>query len=284
MLMYYLRAATVALLLALAGCAGGASSSTKAASDPAVLLAADATREAGRYGEAMEIYQRLLLRNPDLPAARYGSAECALALGHPNNAETVFAGLVSNAEYHARALQGRGIAQLALGERDSAGQSLREATASNASLWRAWNGLGDLADQRHQPKEAAALYAKALALKPDSAMVINNMAFSLLAGGDYARAIGEFRRALAVEPNNMTMQTNLRLAQAASGDYEGALRAAPREQMPDLLNDVGYIALRRGDYAAAEHYLSSAADADGSYSDAAAKNLDWLRGMRKPSE
>jgi Flp pilus assembly protein TadD len=279
--MLTMRTAVALLVLVLAGCAGrgpgSGASETKAAPDSAVLMAADATREAGRYAEAQQIYQRLLITTPTLAGARYGAAECALALGQPDGALTLFDGLVANSEFHARALQGKGLAEFALGRRDAAGQSLREATAGDATLWRAWNGLGDLADQERKPKDAAALYAKALALHPNSAMIINNIGFSLLGSGDYAQAIVEFRKALVLEPNNLTVQTNLRLALAATGDYEAALRSVPREQMPSLLNNVGYIALRRGDYAAAERYLTGAMDASGSYSTVAARNLDWLR-------
>jgi Flp pilus assembly protein TadD len=276
-----IRTTLALLVLVLGGCAGhdpaATSSEAKAAPDSAVLMAADATREAGRYAEAQQIYQRLLITNPALAGARYGAAECALALGQSDAALTLFGGLVANGEFHARALQGKGLAEFALGRRDAATQSLHEATASDATLWRAWNGLGDLADQEHKSKEAAALYAKALVLHPNSAMIINNVGYSLLGSGNYAEAIVEFRKALALEPNNLTVQTNLRLALAASGDYAAALRSAPAEQMPTLLNDVGYIALRRGDYAAAERYLTGAMDASGSYSTVAARNLDWLK-------
>jgi Flp pilus assembly protein TadD len=279
--MVIIRVAATSLLLLVGGCATHWSDSTaskaKAAPDSAVLMAADSTRDAGRYAEALQIYQRLLITSPSLAGARYGAAECDLALGQPDNAILLFEGLTADSEFRARALQGRGLAQFALGQRDASGQSLREATASDATLWRAWNGLGDLADQGRQPKLAAEYYAKALALHPNSAMIINNIGYSMLDSGNYPEAISEFRRALAIEPNNVTVQTNLRLALAASGDYEAALRSAPSEQMPNLLNNVGYIAMRRGDYAAAERYLANAKDASGSYNAVAARNLDWLK-------
>jgi Flp pilus assembly protein TadD len=279
-----MRTAVALLVLVLGGCAGHETASTspgaKAASDSSVLMAADATRDAGRYAEALQIYQRLLITTPNLAGARYGAAECDLALGQPDTALTLFDGLVANSEFRTRALQGKGLAQFALGQRDAAGQSLREATASDATLWRAWNGLGDLADQQRKPKEAAAMYAKALALHPNSAMIINNVGYSLMSSGNNTEAMKEFRKALALEPNNLTVQTNLRLALAATGDYEAALRSAPTEQMPNLLNNVGYIALRRGDYAAAERYLTGAMDASGSYSAVAARNLDLLKGRQ----
>ncbi len=277
--MLTMRTAVALLVLVVGGCArhDASLSGEKAAPDQAVLMAADSTRESGRYAEALQIYQRLLITSPRLAGARYGAAECNLALGQPDAALTLFDGLVADSEFHARALQGKGLAQFALGQRDAAGQSLREATAGDATLWRAWNGLGDLADQQRKPREASALYAKALALNPNSAMIINNIGYSFLGSGNYAEAIAEFRKALALEPNNLTVQTNLRLALAASGDYEAALRSAPHEQMPNLLNDVGYIALRRGDYAAAQRYLTGAMDASGTYSAVAARNLDWLK-------
>ena len=276
-----------AMLPALAGCGGirtGGSSIGKGAPDSAVLMAADTTREEGRYAEAMEIYQRLLFTSPSLPGARYGAAECALALGQAQNAVTMYDGLAGNAEFRARAAQGKGLAQLALGQREAASRSLREATTADPSLWRAWNGLGDIADQENQHAAAAGLYAKALALRPNSAMVLNNMGMSLVSSGKYSEAMVQFRNALAFEPNNVTVQTNLRLAMAATGDYEGALRAAPNEQMAELLNNVGYVALRRGDYPAAERYLARAVDAGGSQGAVAARNLALVRDQRKPAE
>ena len=117
------------ILTAAGGCTshvdGSASVGAKAPPDAAVLAAADATREDGRYGEAQQIYQRLLLTNPGLAGARYGAAECALALGQPDNAAALFDGLVANPVFHAKALQGKGLAQFALGQRDAADRSLR---------------------------------------------------------------------------------------------------------------------------------------------------------------
>jgi Flp pilus assembly protein TadD len=160
---------------------------------------------------------------------------------------------------------------------DLAGQSLREATESDTSLWRAWNGLGDLADKNRQPKVAAGFYAKALALRPNSAMIINNIGYSLLQDGNIPQSVVEFRKALALDPNNITTQTNLSLALAASGNYAEALRSTPPEQLPDLLNNVGYMAMRRGDYAAAERYLASAMETSSTVNTEAAKNLDRLK-------
>src|SRR5580698_426553 len=100
MLMVNCRTTALALLLVVSGCAGSRSdvmsSGGRAVPDSEILSAADATREAGRYAEALQIYQRVLVDKPSLAGARYGAAECELALGQPDNAAALFAGLVSS--------------------------------------------------------------------------------------------------------------------------------------------------------------------------------------------
>ncbi len=275
------------LLLMLAACSGAPSATTTGAApakrDPvAILAAADATREQGGYAEALQIYQQLLTADPTLKAAEYGAAESLLAAGKPEAAKPLFEDLVQQPEYRGRGLQGKGLTLLALGQRAAASVTLREATEADPALWRCWNALGTIADLKRQPGEAQALYARALAIRPDSAAIINNIGYSELAGGDAAQAVVEFRRALALDPQSETIQNNLRLALAAKGSYAEALRSVSRERMPSVLNNVGYMAMQRGDYAAAEGYFARAMEDSTSYNAVAAKNLDQLKSRQDP--
>src|SRR3954470_19320734 len=78
---------------------------------PAILAAADATREEGRYTEAMQIYQQVLVADPTQTTAQLGIAECLLALGKPGDARQMFDAL-STSEVAAVALQGKGLSLL----------------------------------------------------------------------------------------------------------------------------------------------------------------------------
>jgi len=241
------------------------------------LAAADATRDEGHFAEALQIYQQLMVDAPAEPRAQFGVGECLLALGKPSEARRIFQGLKANPGLRLDALQGEGLALLALGQNELAGNDLREATKANPALWRSWNALGKLADLRRQPEEAAKYYAKASEGNPESAAVINNAGYSKLISGDAPHAIDLLHRALALDPKSETIQNNLRLAIAAGGNYDDALKATTHEQLPVVLNNVGYVAMQHGDFTAAEGYFARAMEASSSYATVAAKNLEQLK-------
>jgi Flp pilus assembly protein TadD len=242
-----------------------------------MLTAADATREDGRFTEALRIYQQILASGPTTPNAELGAAECMLALGKAEDARQVFGKLKSNPELHNVALQDEGLALLALDKREAAAKALTEASTLDPKLWRTWNALGDIADLEHQPAEAQKLYAKALEINPNSAAIINNIGYSKLTAGDPSGAIDSFHKALGLDPHSETIQNNLRLAIAANGDYSEAVRATPHEQLPVVLNNVGYVAMQRGDYSTAEGYFAQAMTASSSYASVTAKNIEQLK-------
>lgn len=279
------RICAVLLLAALAACAGipdkDAKQPTAAAKvDPTALLTgADAARESGRYADALAIYQQLLVEHPDMAAPQYGVAESMLALGKANEAKPLFEGLVNNDEFHARALQGQGLAQLALNERQKAAKTLREAIEADPELWRSWNALGLIADGMRETDKAQADYEKALALNPNSAVILNNIGYSKLMAKKPVDAARSFRKALALEPASETIENNLRLAIAAKGDYAEATKFTRRDKLPNVLNNVGVIAMQRGDYPAAEGYFVRAMESSNSYYSVAAKNLDELKSL-----
>jgi Flp pilus assembly protein TadD len=248
------------------------------------LAAADASREEGHFSEALQIYQQLMVDAPAEPRAQYGVGECLLALGKPSDAKQIFAGLTSNPELGAEALQGEGLALLALNEKEPAAAALQKASIAKASLWRSWNALGNLADLRHQPEEAAKLYAKALEINPNSAPIINNIGYSKLISGDPAHAIDLFHTALTLDPKSETIQNNLRLAIAVNGNYADAIKAASHEQLPVVLNNVGYVAMQHGDFTTAEGFFARAMEASSSYASVTAKNLEQLKAEHPSSQ
>lgn len=246
-----------------------------------VVAAADATLADGRFGEAMQIYQEILVADPKSVAAQYGVAECLLGLGKAADARPMFGALRENEQYRAVALQGEGISLLVLGQREGAAESLRAAVSANPRLWRAYNGLGLLADLKRQPKEAAEFYARALASKPDSSALLNNLGYSRLLAGKPDEAITNFQKALGLDPRSETITNNLRLAVAAKGRYSEALRSVPKEQMATVLNNIGYVAMQRGDLKAAEGYFARSMDSSASFNAVAAKNLEQLKSMQE---
>jgi Flp pilus assembly protein TadD len=233
----------------------------------------------GRPGEALDQYQRILAMDPKNVEAELGMGEALLALNDAEKARDAFSSVASDPRLGARALQGRGFAELAQNHLDEAAVDLNSAVAADPKLWRAWNGLGMIHDLKHEWAPARAAYEKALPNAPKSGIVHNNIGFSFLVQKNYAAAAEEFRAALREVPGLETAQNNLRLALAFQGRYREALAEVSRESRAAQLNNVGYAALLRKDYGAAESYFSQAMDASPSYYDTAAQNLSRLKAL-----
>jgi Flp pilus assembly protein TadD len=147
--------------------------------------------------------------------------------------------------------------------------------------WRAWNALGRARDARRAWEEARAAYERALALAPDEGAVLNNFGMSKLSAGDHDGAAALFVRALEASPDLAAAETNLRLAPALGGRYEEALAGVDAEDRPAALNNAGYAALLRGDYAQARILFLRAIDASPGFYEPAWSNLQFLSSVEE---
>lgn len=276
------RALPVVLLLALAGgCSHRPPPPAAAAPPPPSVHAAVQALDDGLYDEAGRRFAQILANNPTHAEARLGMAEVHLAQGRANEALAVFATLVDDPLMGPLAQQGRGLALLALGRRVQAALALRQASEQATTLWRAWNALGQIADAEMRWDDADSAYGKALAASPRSAAVLCNMGYSKLLRGRPAEAERFLRQALAVEPGQRVASANLRLALAWQGRYAEALAGVRGEDLPPVLNDVGYIALSRGDLDTAETFLRRSQATSTRYLPQADSNLVAVRAARE---
>ena len=290
-----LRAAGAALALALvAGCttvadepvaavavAGMAADST---AGPDALVLAEQALDDGRLGDARMLLSRAVLATGETPRARLIAAELHLASGAYADAVKAFGALVQDPAVGPSALQGEGIA-LALAEGNAAAgeASLRAAVRQDPSLWRAWNTLGVHYDTLGDWRQAGISYNNALAVHPASAMILNNRGFSFLMQGRVAEAMADLSEAVRQDPSLAPAHENLRLALAWDGQYAQALAGAEDDVLGRALNNVGFVAMVRGDHDRAEAYLLQAIEADPAYNTVAARNFVTLRHMRQGS-
>lgn len=245
-----------------------------------MLRLAEMALEDGQPQEARQQYMRLVSIDPNNPWVRLGLAESFLATNEVSAARERFDELQSVEAVKARALQGKGLALMRLNRRDDALAVLTAATDADATLWRAWNGIGGLHDLGRRFDLATAAYERALALRPDSAAIRNNMGYSLLLQGKPKEAVRLLTDALQHDARLEAAHANLRLALAMQGRYGDARAGLTKNRQAAALNNIGFVALSRGDLDDAEAFLVQAIEASPSYHDRAAANLVRARALK----
>lgn len=241
--------------------------------------------ETRRAAQAKQLYGSILAQVPDDAEALTGLGEAEVllrqygaALDHSRKAAEL-AG--ARTDLKARALHNAALALLLTDRPREAEQTLEAAVELDPTSWRAWNALGRARDARRGWAEASAAYDRALALAPDEGAVLNNFGLSKLSAGDPDGAAALFVRALEASPDLAVAQTNLRLALALGGHYEEAVAGVAAEELPAALNNAGYAALLRGDYAQARSLFLRAIDASPSFYEPAWSNLRFLSSVEE---
>jgi Flp pilus assembly protein TadD len=275
-----------AILIGLTGCGTTTkpaieNAGPSAQSQEAILAAAEADVEARRFQLAHQRLMRLGAETGATARARYAMAEVLLGLDRPKDALSQFETVQSDDAFRARAWQGMGLALLAMGNTTAAVSQLNSALESDPSLWRAWAALGRAYDREKRWSESAAAYEKSLAVSPTPAVIANNMGMSLVLQKRYAEAAAEFEKAMAQDPELDTARSNLRIALAWQGRYTEALTGLQPHERPDALNNVGYVAMLRGDYKDAQQCFAQALESSPTYHDGAAMNLEALKVLVK---
>jgi Flp pilus assembly protein TadD len=242
---------------------------------------ADHALAKGDLATARKGYRRILAAAPGTPGAQLGLGEIELVGGDPREALDYFnAAAIADPALRAGALQGQGLALIRLGRPEAALPLLKEAVTIDPGLWRAWNALGSLEDSNGNWALADEAYQNALAIKPDAALVLNNMGVSKLMRRDYVAAEQIFAKTLAADPELEEAVANLHIAQAWQGRYDDAIQGADAETLPQRLNDVGYVAMLRGDLAIAEMLFLRAISASPTYHKVAHQNLEQVERLR----
>lgn len=246
-----------------------------------LLTAAEADIDARRFQLAYQRLARLDQAALESARGRYVTGEVMLGLGNPKEALARFQSLQTEQAYSARAYQGMGLALAALSDFNTAEPQLERAVAADPTLWRAWMALGRVHDSNRNWAEAQAAYDKALGIQPGSPIVINNIGMSLMLQHRYAEAAQQFQRALEADPTMEMTRTNLRIALAWQGKYDEALVGAQGAGRADALNNVGYVALLRGDQQTAQSFFSQALENSPTFHERAARNLETLKLLAK---
>ncbi len=108
---------------------------------------------------------------------------------------------------------------------------------------------------------------------------MNNRGYSRILQHRLEDAIADLVTALQKRPDFAEARTNLRLVLAMKGDYGRAVSPGAEDDKAALLNNAGFAAALRGDYAQAEDLLGQAIKTRSVYYDRASQNLVMVKAL-----
>lgn len=182
--------------------------------DPeAGVKAAQALRELGRFDQAAEMAQRVLLVQPANIDAMLESGRAHIARGQ------AFYGIAD----------------------------LEKARDSRPNDWRSWSLLGIAYEQVRRPDDARAAWAQALALSPDNPDVLSNMAMASMTRGDTLSAEPLLRRAVAQPSASLKVRLNLAMVLGLNGNMAEAEQMLRRDLPPEAADrNLAWLRARSG--------------------------------------
>jgi len=232
-----------------------------------------------RLVDAARMLDAALLNGARDPRLSLLSGDISLARANYGLALTSYRAAQEAPETHAASLEGQGVALSLMQRSDEAMAALLAAVQANPGAWRAWNALGSEYDQTAQWQKADDAYKHGIEASGGAAIVLNNRGYSRLLQRRRAEAVTDLVAALDKRPNFPEARTNLRLALALGGDYERAIAGGAPGDQAALLNNAGFAAGMRGDYAEAEDLLGRALKVKSEYYARAAENLKIVRAL-----
>lgn len=153
---------------------------------------------------------------------------------------------------------------------------------SKQKSWRAYNGLGIIANLEGETLSAVIFFKKAESINPNSPELLNNIGFALYSAYKLDEAAVYYLKALQINPEFEKAIYNYGLLQARLRNYEEAYIAfAKVASAAEANNDVGYIAMKNGDYAMANRYLKEAISLSPRFYKKASDNLTQLEILEK---
>lgn len=241
----------------------------------------DKAERDGNLDLALFQYVRALDMDDSGPGVFYKVGKIHVRKHDPVLAELAFQLALQADPNHVGSLEELGLILLHKRKYDAAKKLLQKAAEKDYKRWRAFNGLGIIADLQGLPDIAELKYRSALRAQPNSAQLYNNFGYSRYLAGDLAGAMEKLRRAVQIDASYKLAWHNLGLIYAKRGHYEQAIDAFEHTMdRASAYNDVGYLCMNQGRYGLAETFLNKAIDLRPRYFAIAHQNLERLRRLR----
>ena len=236
---------------------------------------------AGRLDQAGTMLATAIGAGASGDAVNRATADLAFAREDWARAAPMYARLSAQRPADALMVERAGLSALQLNDLATAVTLLDRATTLPGASWRVWSARGALADRQQAWEAADMAYARATALAPDRAEIVNNRGWSLLLRGRWREAEAALAHAAALAPASPRIADNLELARAAlAADLPRRRTGEANDAWAARLNDAGVVAAVRGEQTRALAAFARAIELRAQWSRRTAANLAALEGSR----
>ena len=178
---------------------------------------------------AAEHWGKAYAKNPRNPEAALNYARKLKALGDKQQAFAVLHQAASLNAGHRGLLSEYARLALELDQVERAQKLLEEADDPASPDWRVISARGTVLAKQGKYREAIPLYQRALALAPNQASVLNNLALALAMDGNAEQAETLLKQAVAQGGHEARVGQNLALVLSLQGKYEEAKLVGARQ-------------------------------------------------------
>ncbi|MGI9288336.1 MAG: tetratricopeptide repeat protein [Pseudomonadales bacterium] len=258
---------------------------------------ADMHYDNGELDQALYLYLRALETNPNSAVLYYKIGRVHRRASKPKLAALAFAQAVELEPDNIQILQAAG--QLALSERNivAATEYLtksvlidkrrfdgdNEPELDQKSPYKAYIGLGLIADLKGDHPRAKGYFGTASLIRPELPEIANNIGYSWYLSGRWNKAEQYFQRALDLDSHYELARHNLALLYVRTERTEKALAILWEDNnQPSTYNTLGYLCMLNSKYVEAEKYFQLAIDASPVYHSLANVNLNRARALNRP--
>jgi tetratricopeptide (TPR) repeat protein len=200
-----------------------------------------AYRLSGRYGEAIEQYQRALSLNPNITETYHGLGLAYWSRGLYKDAIKTFTLYLQFRPDHPETYYALGVLFFTKGELDPAAENFQRAIRLRPGFAEAHNSLGSVYGTRGLTGKAIGHFQEAIRLSPGHADAHKNLGLAYLTEGRLEEAIGALRISIQYDPDNLEPHFTLGLAY----ERKGLLEEAASEYRKALALDPNFHPARR---------------------------------------
>jgi predicted Zn-dependent protease len=232
---------SIASTTSAAGTAAPAPSAAKAVA----YSDAEAAYQAGRYGEAAELFGAYTESKPENPWGFYMLGLSSWKSGNLAQADVAFGEALKLDPKHQKSLINSARVLLELGRTDEALDRIQASLALDSASAESWRVLGRVEEDLGSPDDASDAYRRAITLDDHDAWAMNNLGLIYIRQGRPAEALAPLARATQIKAGSPVFQNNLGQALEASGYPAAAGQAYQAALQADSTYQTAALALER---------------------------------------